>query len=113
MVEIKEPFSVRLSKALDLRDMKPADLARKLGISESTISQYRSGYSKPKDKRLVIIANILRVDPAWLMGLDVPMEPGLSPIDPDSLDAQIMSLVNALTPENKQALIAFLQSMRK
>lgn len=54
--------------------MKAIDLAKRTGISEATISQYRSGYSKPKENRLVLIANILGVAPAWLMGLDVPIE---------------------------------------
>ena len=73
MVEIKEEFRTRLERALEYNDMKPVDLAKLTGIAEATISQYRSGYSKPKDKRLVKIANVLHVDPAWLMGLDVPM----------------------------------------
>ena len=73
MVEIKEAFRIRLDKALALRDMKPVDLANRTGISESTISQYRSGYSKPKRDRLVLLANALGVSPSWLMGLEVPM----------------------------------------
>ena len=60
---------------MEFADIKAIDLAKRSGISEATISQYRSGYSKPKDNRLVLIANILGVDPAWLMGLDVPMLP--------------------------------------
>ena len=75
MVEIKEEFRNRLEAALAHNNMKPVDLAKATGISESTISQYRSGYSKPKDKRLVVIANALHVDPTWLMGIDVPMKP--------------------------------------
>ncbi len=75
MIEIKEAFNKRLETALNLRGIKPVDLAKKTGISEATISQYRSGYAKPKEPRLVIIANALGVDPAWLMGLDVPMGP--------------------------------------
>lgn len=75
MIEIKESFNKRLETALRIRDIKPVDLAKKTGISESTISQYRSGYAKPKEPRLVVIANALGVDPAWLMGLDVPMGP--------------------------------------
>lgn len=73
MLVINETFSERLDKALAYRNMKPVDLAKLTGISESTISQYRSGYAKPKEKRLVVIANALRVDPSWLMGIDVPM----------------------------------------
>lgn len=80
MVEIKEEFKQRLDTALAVNNMKPVDLARATGISESTISQYRSGYSKPKDKRLVKIANVLHVDPAWLMGVDVSMRSGKPPI---------------------------------
>lgn len=75
MIEIKEEFKVRLQKALSARNMKPIDLANRTGLSESLISQYRSGYSKPKSVRLTIIADALGVSPAWLMGLDVPMEP--------------------------------------
>lgn len=73
MIELKETFSARLEKALELRQIKPVDLARSTGISESTISQYRSGYAKPKEKKLVLLANALQVDPSWLMGMDVPM----------------------------------------
>lgn len=73
MVEIKEEFKIRFQKALDSRNMKPIDIAKKTGISESTISQYRSGYSKPKKERLVLIADALGVNPAWLMGLEAPM----------------------------------------
>lgn len=71
MAKIIEDFRFRLEKALADNNMKPSELAEKTGISQSTISQYRSGYSKPKDKRLVLIAEVLGVDPAWLMGLDV------------------------------------------
>lgn len=73
MVKIQEEFRKRLDKALEYNNMKPVELAKATGIAEATISQYRSGYSKPKDKRLVAIANVLHVDPTWLMGIDVPM----------------------------------------
>lgn len=80
MVKIKEEFKNRLDKALEYNNMKPVDLARLTNLSESTISQYRSGYSKPKDKRLVEIANALHVDPTWLMGVDVPMQSSSTPV---------------------------------
>lgn len=80
MVEIKEPFKARLEKALEYRKMKPVELAKKTNISEAKISQYRSGYSKPKNQRLVLIANALKVDPSWLMGVDVPMIKDAKPV---------------------------------
>lgn len=65
-------FADRLNEALVLRDVKPAELHRRTGISEATISQYRSGYAEPKKNKLQSIAEALAVDPAFLMGLDVP-----------------------------------------
>lgn len=65
-------FKDRLNEALILRDVKPVELHRRTGISEATISQYRSGYAEPKKKKLEQIASALSVDPAFLMGLDVP-----------------------------------------
>lgn len=73
-VEIVESFNSRFNKALQARDKKPIDVVNATGISESAISQYRSGLNKPKRDRLVKIANYLNVNPSWLMGLDVPME---------------------------------------
>ena len=74
MIEVKEEFRYRLIKAMDREGIRAADLARKTGLLESTISQYRSGYAKPKEERLAILANALHVSPVWLMGLDVPMD---------------------------------------
>lgn len=69
-----ESFATRLSKALDIRDIKQVELSRKTGIPKSAISQYCAGSFKPKQQKLFIIAKALNVDEAWLMGLDVPME---------------------------------------
>lgn len=73
MVEKISCFKDRLNEALIYRDMRPVDLAKKTNISESTISQYRSGYAEPKEERLAVIANALDVNPSWLMGLSVSM----------------------------------------
>lgn len=66
-------FKNRFNEALELRNKKAVDIHRLTGISESTISQYRSGYAEPKKERLARIASALNVNPSWLMGLDVPM----------------------------------------
>ena len=74
MIEKVSTFKDRLNEALDFRGVKPVDLARGTGISESTISQYRSGYAEPKERKLSQIANYLQVNPTWLMGLNVHMD---------------------------------------
>lgn len=69
-----ETFAQRLNKALIIRGLTAADLSRKLGINEGTISQYKSGSYEPKQRRLHAIAEALNVSIPWLMGADVPME---------------------------------------
>lgn len=68
-------FAERLTQALDLRGLSAADLSRATGVSEGTISCYKSGKYQAKQNRVYSFAKALRVDPAWLMGYNVPMEP--------------------------------------
>lgn len=67
-----ESFRERFEQAIKNSGIKPIDIAKKTGISQATLSQYRSGYSKPKSSRLFLLARTLNVSPSWLMGLDTP-----------------------------------------
>lgn len=67
--------SERIKKALDIRRMKQAELCEITKIPKSAISEYISGAYEPKQDRVFLIAKALNVDPVWLMGFDVPMEP--------------------------------------
>lgn len=73
MIKRVAEFKDRLNEALSIRNIKPVELAEKLGVTEGTISQYRKGTTKAKSDRLYEIAQVLDVDPVWLMGVDVPM----------------------------------------
>lgn len=64
----------RLRNALNIRDMKPVELSEVTGIPKAAISQYMSGYTKPKDDRVFLICNALNINEPWLLGYDVPME---------------------------------------
>ena len=74
MINKVSDFRQRLIIGMNDRNMRPIDLVKKTGISDSTISQYMSGYAEPKSDRLLLIANALYLNPTWLMGLDVPKE---------------------------------------
>lgn len=67
-------FAERLDKALRLRKMKPADLARATGLTEGQISAYRKGTYEAKQKSIYLIAKALNVSEPWLMGYDVNIE---------------------------------------
>ena len=73
MDNIQESFSTRLDKAMKLRNIKSVELHKKTGISESLISKYLSGNALARQKKIFLISKVLDVNPAWLMGYDVPM----------------------------------------
>lgn len=64
----------RIKEALEIREMKQSELVEKTGIDKGQMSSYISGKYKPKQKNLHLMAKVLSVDEAWLMGYDVPME---------------------------------------
>ncbi|MBE6611673.1 MAG: helix-turn-helix domain-containing protein [Ruminococcaceae bacterium] len=61
-------FKERLAAAMQEKGMSQAELCTLSGIPKSAINQYLSGKFKPKQTRTYVIAEVLKVDPAWLMG---------------------------------------------
>ena len=68
-------FSQRLREAMYLRRLNQTDLHSLTGIGKSSISTYLKGDYKAKQDKVDLLAKVLSVNPAWLMGYDVPMEP--------------------------------------
>ena len=128
MTKVVANFNDRLNKALEQRNIRPVDLANKTDIPEATISQYRSGYAKPKYERIVKIADALDVSLVWLMGGDVPMEkirkpPGflkLKPSEPsDNQDLERLSKAmdlyrefENLPPDKQTEFVNFLKFLQ-
>lgn len=70
-----EPFANRLQIAMELKAMKKAELSRLTGINQQRIGQYVRGTYEARQSALYALANALCVNPAWLAGYDVPMQP--------------------------------------
>ena len=108
--KIVEPCSVRLKRALAMRNMRQADLCEKTKIPKSAISHYLSGSFVPKQDRAFIIAQALDVNPAWLMGFDAPMEiKDIKKDSPDKIELTegekvLLDLFNRV-PEDQQELV--------
>lgn len=77
IAEIKD----RLQRAMSIRNVSPIELSNSTNIPKSSISQYMSGYAKPKQDRIYIISKSLDINPTWLLGYDVPMELGYNEIN--------------------------------
>lgn len=62
-------FHDRLVEAMKIRSVSAADLCRLTGIDKSALSRYRSGAYKPNQLNTYLLAQALRVNPAWLSHL--------------------------------------------
>lgn len=67
-MEYGDDFSSRLKYAMKLRNKKSVDICNATGLSSALISQYLTGKFEPKNDKAYIIANYLKVNPAWLLG---------------------------------------------
>lgn len=64
-------------EAMKLRGMSQIDVVRATGLSKPRVSQYVNGTYEAKQQALYKLSRALRVNVAWLMGNDVPMETGV------------------------------------
>ena len=69
-----ETISERIKFAMNIKDMKQAELVQKTGITKGAFSSYLSGRYYPKKDKLELIADALGVDIEWLAGKNVPMQ---------------------------------------
>lgn len=58
-----------------LEKIKPVAKRCEEKFNKSHLSNYLSGRFTPKQNKIYVIAEGLNIDPAWLMGYDVPMRP--------------------------------------
>lgn len=65
---MKNIFALRLSQAMDLRNITQAELVEKTGITKGAISQYLKGEYIPKRLNTNKIARALNINPTWLTG---------------------------------------------
>ena len=64
----------RIREAMADMAMSQQELADKSKLGKSSISHYVNGSNEPGNKSAYALAEVLNVNPAWLMGLDVPKE---------------------------------------
>lgn len=93
-------FATRLREALDINDMTAAELSRRTGISEGSISQYLKGTVLAKQDKVYAISKTLSVSPEWLMAFDDP--------SPELLAEEVRIVFNSLSPDRQEQALQYL-----
>lgn len=111
MAKPVEEIKNRIAKALDIRGMKPIELAEKTGIPKASISQYLSGYAKPKGDRIYLLAKALSVQEAWLLGFDVDIENKIKFNLTSEAEEHLMliALYEELNESNREKVISYMK----
>ena len=84
--------------------------ADRTGINKSSISQYVNGRNLPSSIRADQIAGAFKVNPAWVMGFDVPMIP--SPAASAGLkDGALLAKIGRLTDSHRAVVENMVDSL--
>ena len=97
----------RLNELMSEYGLRQQDLANRTGISKATISHYVKNEREPKQDKIAVISKAFDVDPAWLMGFDVPMKK--NKYGSGAADAEIVFLYGKLSDENKKKALDYIQ----
>ena len=103
-----ESCANRIRAALKVRKMKQVELCELAKVPESSLSLYLKGAYEPKQDRIYMMAHVLNVSEAWLMGYDVPMEridvKKMNTIEVTEDEQKLLDLFR-LVPENQQQMV--------
>lgn len=120
---MKSSFSKRLKQALNASGMKQVDVINKskllyeetgVKVSKTDLSQYVNGKTEPGQKKLYVLAKVLNVSEAWLLGYDVPTN---RPTDEErttknSFDTIAAHLDGELTEEEWQEILDYAEYVK-
>lgn len=112
---MNESFTIRLKRAMEMKQMKAVDLANKTGIDRGSLSHYINGSYKPSSVNTDKLAEALGVDVAWLMGYDVPMtrsDPS-SPVSDDDIKFALFGGAEDVTDAQFEEIKAFARFVRE
>lgn len=63
----------RIAELMAYFGINQTELCKRTGVQKSAISNYLNGDREPRQDQISLIVDPFNVNPAWLMGYDVPM----------------------------------------
>lgn len=99
----------RLTELMDFYGIRQVDICERTGIPTSAMSQYVSGARVPRQDKVAIISDAYGIDPAWLMGYDVPMFRKTH--QQAESDAHLMRKISRLSDRDRAVIERMVDSM--
>ncbi|TCZ76149.1 XRE family transcriptional regulator [Paenibacillus albiflavus] len=104
----------RLKQARDAKKMTQIDAAKKLGISNGTLSGYERNYRDPDTLTLEKMAALYEVKVDWLLGRDSNSN-SIDTLysDISDIDKEIMRVFRELAPEDQEYVVDLMKRIQR
>ncbi len=111
-------ISERILKILKERKMTQAEFAKRVGISPSTICEWKKRKMNPSADKIMDICNVLQITPEQLLtGKGIEDEEEIGATSPESrftaYDIQLVEDYHGLKKEQQKRLMAYMEALKK
>ena len=111
-------ISERIIKVLNERHMTQAEFAKLVGISTSTISEWKKRKTNPTVDKIMDICNVLQITPEQLLtGKGIEDEKEIAMASSESrftpCDVQMIEDYHNLKEEQQKRLLAYMEALKK
>ncbi|MBQ3912111.1 MAG: helix-turn-helix transcriptional regulator [Lachnospiraceae bacterium] len=108
----------RIFERLQQLNMSQKVFSENTGISQSTISEWKSKRTNPTSEKIMIICKVLEVTPEWLLsGIDSSGDRGNAIpwyiIDRDSELGAVVSEYHRLDEKQRARLMGYMEALRR
>ena len=109
-------ISDRIFEKLKEQDMSQKDFSEATGISQSTISEWKSKGTNPTSEKIMIICKVLDVSPEWLLSgvgnngersNDIPWYV----VDRETEMGEIITEYHKMNSKQRERLVGYIEAM--
>ena len=111
-------ISERILKVMKERNMTQTEFAKKVGIGNSTISEWKKKKTNPTAEKLMDICNVLQITPEQLLtGKGIEDEEEIAAAAPESRftpqDIRMIEDFHGLKETHQKRLLAYMEALMK
>ena len=111
-------ISERILKVMKERNMTQTEFAKKVGIGNSTISEWKKKKTNPTAEKLMDICNVLQITPEQLLtGKGIEDEEEIAAAAPESRftpqDIRMIEDFHSLKETQQKRLLAYMEALMK
>lgn len=109
-------ISERIFKILKLKNMTQKEFASKVGIGNSTVSEWKKKKTNPSADKIMDICIVLDVTPEQLLtgkGIDIPMEENCCDTQISPMEQKLVEDYHGMKEAQQKRLLAYVEALKQ